>query len=204
MKTEEIRKKFGNNYIADDSTFIMGIDTRFTTHFAERFKNLTILETCTGAGFTTISLASVAKKVTTVEIDKSHQDQAIRNLEMAGLIDKVSFVHGNIMDQSLLESLLSVDAVFIDPDWAVTGPNHVYRFIDSNTQPPADRILNKIFEFTENVAIVLPPFINVGELTGLPSHERESLFLGRSHELYCLYFGNLMKVKGTTEFRVSD
>ena len=190
--------------MADDNTFVMGIDLRFTAHFAERFKNLIVLETCTGAGFTTISLARVAHKVTTVEIDKSHQDQAIRNVKMAGLIDKVSFIQGSILDQSLLESLLSVDAVFIDPDWAVTGPNHVYRFIDSNTQPPADRILNKIFEFTENVAIVLPPFINVGELVGLPSHERESLFLGSSHELYCLYFGNLMKVKGTTEFRVSD
>jgi hypothetical protein len=204
MKTEEIRKKFGNDYMADDNTFVMGIDLRFTTHFADRFKNLTVLETCTGAGFTTISLARVAHKVTTVEIDKSHQDQAIRNVEMAGLIGKVSFIHGSILDQTLLESLLSVDAAFIDPDWAVTGPNHVYRFIDSNTQPPADRILNKIFEFTENVAIVLPPFINVGELVGLPRHERESLFLGSSHELYCLYFGNLMKVKGATEFRVLD
>jgi hypothetical protein len=57
-----IRDKFGDNYIADAHTFKMGIDRRFTEHFATRFKNMTVLETCTGAGFSTISLAKYAKK----------------------------------------------------------------------------------------------------------------------------------------------
>lgn len=204
MKTKDIKKKFGDEYMVDDYTFIMGIDLRFTSHIAERFTNSSVLETCTGAGFTTISLARVAQRVTTVEINKSHTFQAMKNVEMAGLIDKVTFIHGSILDQEILESLSAVDAAFIDPDWAVTGPDHVYKFIGSNTQPPADTILNKILEITENVAIVLPPFINVGELVGLPGHERESLFLGRSHELYCLYFGKLMKVEGTSEYRIPD
>jgi hypothetical protein len=202
MNPNKIRKKFGDDYIADERTFVMGIDRRFTAHFAGRFKGLNVLETCTGAGFSTISLARTAKSVFAVEIDQSIQEQAIHNVEKAGLSIHVSFIHGNILDRDLLNNLPPVDAAFIDPDWAVTGPEHIYRFIRSNTQPPADIVLSKIFKMTKNVAIVLPPFIDVREFKDLPEHEREKLYLGQSHELFCLYFGKLIQSFGETEFRV--
>jgi 16S rRNA G966 N2-methylase RsmD len=202
MHPNSIRDKFGGDYIADERTFKMGIDQRFTVHFAERFKDLRVLETCTGAGFSTISLARTAKHVFTVEIDKSHQQQAISNVEKAGLSTRVTFILGSILDQSILQKLPSVDAAFIDPDWASTGSDHVYRFIRSNTKPPADMVLSTIFEKTKNVAIVLPPRIEVQEFDNLPEHERQKLYLGESHELFCLYFGKLIKSIGETEFRV--
>lgn len=202
MNPDAIREKFGNDYVADERTFIMGIDQRFTAHIAERFEGFNVLETCTGAGFTTISIARTANHVFTVEIDKSIQKQAIINVEKAGLLSHVSFIQGDILDQGLLDNLVSVDAAFIDPDWAVTGPDHAYRFIHSNTLPPADTVLKKIFELTENVAIVLPPLIEVQEFDKIPEHEREKLHLGDSHELFCLYFGRLIKSIGETEFHV--
>jgi hypothetical protein len=114
----------------------------------------------------------------------------------------VTFLVGNILDEGLLDELPLVDAAFLDPDWAVTGPDHVYRFIRSNTQPPADALLERILKITENVAIVLPPFVNIRELEKLPLNERQKLYIGKSHELYCLYFGNLIETLGDTEFRV--
>lgn len=203
MDSRAIIEKFGDDYVADERTFTMGIDRRFTAHFAERFAGLHVLETCTGAGFTTISLARTAKHVFTVEIDQSIQEQAIANVERAGLLRRVSFVHGDVLDKSVLDDLPSVDAAFIDPDWAVTGPDHIFRFVNSNTQPPADTVLNKIFEITENVAIVLPPSIDVQEFDNLPKHEREKLYLGQDHQLFCLYFGKLKNSAGKTEFRAS-
>ncbi len=203
MNLNAIREKFGGDYVADERTFVMGINQHFTFHFAERFRGLTVLEACTGAGFTTMSLARTAKHVFTVEIDQSRQEQAISNVRTAGLLDRVSFIHGNILDQGLLDNLPQVDAAFIDPDWAVTGPDHVYRFISSNTQPPADILLNRIFELTDNVALVLPPRIDVQELTSLPKHERECLYWGESLELFCLYFGKLKKSSSVSEFCVS-
>ncbi len=202
MNPSEIREKFGADYLADEYTFIMGIDQRFTKHFAERFNGLNVLETCTGAGFTTISLARTAKHVFTVEVDQSRQGKAIKNIQKAGLASNVSFISGSILESELLNGLPSVDAVFIDPDWAVTGPDHVYRLIQSNTQPPADIVLRNMLEMTENVAIVLPPFIAVREFDNLPKHEREKLYLGESHELFCLYFGKLKRLVGMTEFHV--
>jgi protein-L-isoaspartate O-methyltransferase len=77
MKSRAIRDKFGDDYIANEHTFIMGINHRFTEHIAERFRGLKVLETCTGAGFTTISLACVARHVITVEINPAFQSRDI-------------------------------------------------------------------------------------------------------------------------------
>lgn len=197
-----IREKYGDDYSVDDRGFYMGIDQLFTSHFSERFAGLTVLETCTGAGFTTISLAKMAKHVYSIEIDQVIQKYAISNVEKAGQLNQVTFIKGNILDRRIFGNIPFVDAALIDPDWAVTGPNHVYRFKHSNTQPPSDTVLFDILKLTQNVAIVLPPYIDVKELRGLPEHERESLYLGESHELYCLYFGKLIRSLGETKFRV--
>ena len=203
LNPNAIREKFGDYYIADERTFIMGIDQRLTKHFAERFTGLNTLETCTGAGFTTISLARTAKHVITVEIDGSIQKKAISNIKKAGLSAKVSFLRGSILETKTIKKIPKVDAVFIDPDWAVTGPDHIYRFQQSNTQPPADLVLRSMLKITDNVAIVLPPLISVEEFEGLPKHELEKIYLGESHELFCLYFGDLVRLLGQTEFCVT-
>jgi len=48
----------------------MGIDIRFTDHLALRFDNLTVLETCSGGGFSSISLARYAKHVYSFDMMK--------------------------------------------------------------------------------------------------------------------------------------
>jgi SAM-dependent methyltransferase len=202
MDSDAIRAKFGDDYIADERTFRMGIDRRFTAHIAERFRRRRVLETCTGAGFTTIALARVAAHVITVEIDPAHQAQARQNLEKAGLLERVTFVLGDILDERTWDGLPPGDAAFLDPDWAVTGPDHVHRFVRSSTRPPADALLDRIFRATRDVAIVLPPRLDIHELDALPVRERQKLYLGQSHELYCLYFGDLAVSLGETELRV--
>jgi SAM-dependent methyltransferase len=203
LNPNAIREKFGDDYLADERTFIMGIDQRITRHFAERFAGLNVLETCTGAGFSTIALARTARHVITVEIDESIRKKAISNVKKAGLSAKVTFLLGSILEAKTLKKIPKVDAAFIDPDWAVTGPDHIYRFQQSNTQPPADLVLRNMLNMTDNVAIVLPPFIPVEEFEGLPEHELEKIYLGDSHELFCLYFGDLIRFPGVTEFCVA-
>lgn len=198
---EEIRAKFGGDYVATEPTFRMGIDLRFTTAMAARFAGRRVLETCTGGGFSTIALARAAAHVVTVEIDPAHQAQARRNVETAGLLDHVTFVTGDVQDQAVLARCPPFDAAFLDPDWAATGPNHRFRFLRSNTRPPADALLDRILALTPDVALVLPPRIDLDELAGLPPHERQELYLGPSHELYCLYFGRLAGSIGVSELR---
>ena len=202
MDPGAIRAKFGDDYFATEPTFLMVIDRRLTERIAERFRGRRVLETCTGAGFTTIALASVAAHVITVEIDAAHQAQAKQNIGQARLVDRVTFVLGDVLDERVFNSLPPVDAAFLDPDWAVTGPGHVHHFVRSTTRPPADRLLERTLQATRNVALVLPPRLDLRELDGLPPHERQELYLEGSHELYCLYFGELVVSVGRTELRI--
>jgi hypothetical protein len=202
MDPRAIRAKFGMDYVASERTFVMGIDMRFAAKMAERFRNRRTLETCTGGGFITIELARVAAYVFTVEIDPDHQAQAKQNVATAGFLNRVTFVLRDIMLDDTWEALSGIDAAFLDPDWAITGPDHAHRFRRSSTRPPADGLLDRVFRATRNVALVLPPTLDVHELDGLPRNERQKLYMDGNHELYCLYFGDLANCLGQTEFAV--
>jgi hypothetical protein len=202
---EKIRAKFGGDYVATAQTYRLGIGTFFSRHIADRFQGRRVLETCTGAGFCTISLAKVAEHVTTIEIDPAHHRQAVANIERAGLRPKVTLVSGDVMAVEVLDRCGPFDAAFLDPDWAVTGPDHVYRFKSSNTRPPSDLLLARILERCDNVALILPASIPAEELDGLRQHERETLILDGARELLCLYFGSLMQSPSTaTEWYASS
>ncbi len=201
MDPAAIRAKFGMEYAASERTFLMGMDRRLAAKIAERFRNRRTLEPCTGGGFTTIELARVAAHVFSVEIDPAHQAQAKQNVAKAGLLDRVTFALGDVMLDDTWKALPGIDAAFLDPDWAVTGPDHVHRFRRSSTRPPADELLERVLRTTGNVALVLPPSVDIRELDGLPASERQKLYLEGNHELYCLYFGDLANCLGQSEFR---
>ena len=199
MDPQSIRAKFGDDYTATERTHRLGIDARITTSIARRFQGRDVLETCTGAGFTTIALARVASHVTTVEIDPYHQAQAKANVARARLSERVTFLAGDALSDEVLRQVQGINAAFLDPDWAATGPEHVYRFLRSNMHPPADELLEKILLKTQDIALVLPPFIDLQELKGLPVHELQTIYLEGAHALYCVYLGALATTVGRTE-----
>ena len=202
MNKEKIANKFGEYYIADDMTFLMGIDIRFADHLAFRMKDRIVLETCTGGGFTTIALANYANHVYTVEIDSLRIKDAERNAEIAGVENKITFINNDILSKEIDKAIPDIDAAFLDPDWAVSGPDHEYRFRNSNTRPPSDLLLNLIFLKTRNVTLIQPPFVDPEEFKHLPPHECEKLYLNGQHELFCLHFGDLANIIGDSEYRV--
>ncbi len=204
MKKEKIINKFGKNYDADDYSFIMGIDVRFANHLAQRFINHIVMETCTGAGFTTIALAKYAKHVYSIEVDGFRFELAKKNSQIAGLENKITFINGDVTEKKILELLPNIDSAFIDPDWAITGENHVFRFLNSNTQPPSDKLLELVNTVTPNITLVQPPNINKKEFEKLLPHECEYLYLNNQHELYCLHFGELKRIIGESKFEIID
>ena len=202
MDKDMIFNKFGEYYFADDMTFLMGIDIRFADHLAFRMKDRIVLETCTGGGFTTIALANYANHVYTVEIDSLRIKDAERNAEIAGVENKITFINNDILSKEIDKAIPDIDAAFLDPDWAVSGPDHEYRFRNSNTRPPSDILLNLIFLKTKNVTLIQPPFVDPEEFKHLPPHECEKLYLNGQHELFCLHFGDLANIIGDSEYRV--
>jgi len=198
MDSKKIFEKFGDYYLANEDTFMMGIDLRITSKIAERFKNKNVLETCTGAGFTTISLAKYANKVISIDINKENQDQAKHNLMMSGNENKVDFILGNSLDENILKQASNINAAFLDPDWAILDDNHVYKFKNSNTKPKSDLLFHTIYKITKNIALILPPFVNEDELSDLPANERQKIHLDGELALICIYFGDLIQKNGET------
>lgn len=49
----------------------------------------------------------------------------------------------------------------------------------------------------------MPPLIEPEEFANLPTHECERLYLNDNHELYCLYFGKLIRTTGNSDFKIS-
>ncbi len=201
MDRNAVYEKFGGDYIVDECTYVMGIDHRLADHVARRFRGRTVLETCTGGGFSSIALARYARHVVSVEIESHRVEQARRNAELARVSESVTFICGDVLSTEIGRALPPFDSAYLDPDWAVTGPGHVFRFIQSNTRPPADALLRHVRQRTNDIALILPPAIDVRELEGLPRHERERLILNGEHALYCLYFGTLAAVAAESEYR---
>ena len=202
MNSKKIYQKFGDNYSVDEHTFIMGIDIRITSRISERFKNRVVLETCTGAGFTTISLAKVAKKIISIDISEKNQEQAKYNLHLSGGEDKVDFILGSSLDDKILEKCKNIDSAILDPDWNIIDGEGDYKFRNSNTKPASDVLLKRISKITKNIAIILAPFANEEELLELPPHEKQRIYLDGEHVLFCLYFGELIQELGETKLTV--
>ena len=72
-------------YQVPGNSLLYAISPRLGRHFAERFRGLTVLECCTGAGFLTIELARMASEVVTIEIDETILCAAKHNIAMAGV-----------------------------------------------------------------------------------------------------------------------
>lgn len=202
MDKEKIKEKFGEFYIADDYSFIMGIDVRFADHLAKSSVNKTIIETCAGAGFTTISLAKYAKHVYSIEIDATRLNKAKRNSQITGYDKNITFINGDSTSIEVLYLIPNIDSAFIDPDCAIKEDNHIFKFNNSNTEPPSDKLFELIRKRTSNITLVQPPYINLEKFKHLPEHECKSLFLNGRHELYCLHFGDLLQQKGNSIFSI--
>lgn len=179
--------KLGKNFHFNDDTLLYGITPRLGQHLAKRFKEMFILETCTGAGFLTIELAKVAKKVITVDINQEALNQAKHNTRVVNVDSKIIFLHGDILSQNIQDQIPAVDGAILDPVW-----NHQDLSL-SQMSPPAHLLYETIKRKTENIALILPPSTDEKSLELFPENEQEILYLDGMPALMCLYFGHLKR-----------
>jgi 16S rRNA G966 N2-methylase RsmD len=143
----------------------MGLDVRFANHFADRICDKTVLETCTGGGSTTIALARMAKHVYSVEIDGNRMLVAVRNANIAGIVKKITFINSDVFDVRIEGLAETIDAAFIDHDWADSSENR--RFTASTRRPLSDMILSHVVRFTKKMILIQPPYIDESAFRGI-------------------------------------
>ncbi|OGM29057.1 hypothetical protein A2962_04280 [Candidatus Woesebacteria bacterium RIFCSPLOWO2_01_FULL_39_61] len=203
MYQKRVLEKFGKNYLVDDETFVMGIRPTHGEHIAQRFNDYgLVLDACCGAGFMSIALAKQAKRIIAVDINLAHLKQAKANVKIAGVFQKVVFIHGDILDKNILSKFSKISGAFLDPDWAAKGnvkTTHTSEL--SKMQPPADKLFWAIHKINDNVALRLPATIEPAKLKDYPPHEFEKVYLDDQLKFCCAYFGDLAKKIGNTELR---
>lgn len=190
MDKEEY-KKIGKNLHFNDHTLLYGITPRLGKHLAERFKGMCILETCTGAGFLTIELAKVARKVITVDINVEALNQAKHNTQVENVDSKIIFLQGDVLSQNILGQIPVIEGAILDPVW-----NHPDLSL-AHMSPPAQLLYETIKRKTENIALILPSSAEKKSLESFPEHEQELLYLDGIPALMCLYFGDLKCCKNS-------
>jgi 16S rRNA G966 N2-methylase RsmD len=161
-----------------------------------------VLETCTGGGFTTLSLAKYADHVFTFEIDKKRMEDAKKNCKKANVYNKISYFNMDIHEINGMDIRNVINAAFLDPDWNNAEKDYIYRFRNSMTVPKSDILLREIQEITENITLVQPPYIDIGEFNELREHEFEKLYIDNELALFCLHFGNIMNETKNTEYSI--
>ena len=202
--SEEVIKKFGKLYQVTPDTFKMGIHYALGKEAAKRFSNKRrVADVCTGAGFMAVCLAEVAEEILVVDISESHLQLAKENSKISGHPDKFVFIEGDIMDNEIINELTGVEALYADPEWALSGHrkgDHVRNIFETN--PPVDKLFKQLEKITKNIAIRLPKETQIEQLKDFPPHEVEMAYLDGRFKAYTVYFGDLIRKEGLTSLNV--
>src|SRR3989344_5170636 len=122
MQKSEVINKFGDDFLVDEETFIMGVHHLFANRIALKFQGYKIvLDTCCGAGFMAIALAKIVDRVISFDINLEHLSQAKTNAKIAGVAGKIDFIDADILDKNSFTLFQEIDGAFLDPDWAKPG-----------------------------------------------------------------------------------
>lgn len=178
----------------------MGIHRVLGCEVAKRFiGKRSVADACAGAGFMSICLAEVVPTVIAVDTNAAHIEFIRANADIAGVADRIQCVLGDVLDSNVQDAFHDVDAIHVDPEWALPGHWKGDHITDIGlTNPPVLVLLKHFLPITQNVAIRLPKEIDFKKLAKLPAHECELSVLGGKPKCYTLYFGDLIRSPGMT------
>lgn len=128
-------------------------------HHASRFKGFShVLEIGTGAGFDTAALASVSKRVTSIEINPELLQMAEWNLSLQG-IRNVELIEGDSREIIANLNLSEIDGIFCDPSRRL--PNGE-RTKDPEKWSPNIEFLRKL-DFKKLIGVKISPAVDIDD-----------------------------------------
>lgn len=86
------------------------------------YPTITVTDATAAVGGNTISFAQFFFHINSIEINKTHFDMLVHNLDVYGLKDKVTFYHNDFKNVVLK---INQDVVFFDPPWG--GPLYIFK-----------------------------------------------------------------------------
>lgn len=172
---------------------VMALPGEFCPHIVRRFKGFPrVLDSCAGIGTVSIALAKAGHEVIGVELDEGRFHQAKENAKQAGVT--VEWIKGDVLTAGVLQNIGGINAAFLDPNWKRDHTTQQPTVAFANMEPPLVKLLTKIQEKTENMALRLPKetdFVELHEIVGSSYYEIENCYLVDHLKFYMIYFGAL-------------
>jgi len=107
-----------------------------------------------GIGFQSFAFANTCKKVYAIEKNRRKIELAKRNAEILG-IKNVEFIHGDVLDESIVARLKGIDILFCDTERL---PSEKARSIQT-IEPNINKLIDIYSKITDKIALELPPQI---------------------------------------------
>lgn len=195
--------------VGDEEGLLLTSYQLASEHTAERIvKNLgkvPVLEICCGVGGTTVFLAKYLPHVYAVDLSSTRIEAAKINAKTFGVEDKITFIHGDGLDETILKKAKNdgVQAVITDVEWR----NNLSKTLQETTPnieetiPSTPRLYEQLSQLvTSNIAMHMAANSNKNQLTALADCEVEELTYQGITKFINVYFGSLIDLPGISNF----
>lgn len=128
---------------------------------AAQLRGDTVLDAFCGLGGNAIAFALAGKRVITYELDEGRLEMAKANSALAGVSDRITFIHGDVTNHMNQDSS---EAIFLDPPWGGPEYSKIEKFKLKFFLPDGEALLEKALRNYRNVAFKLPGNFDFSEL----------------------------------------
>ena len=173
----------------------------------EKLGKVNIFEVCGGVGGTTVFLAKRFPHIYSLDINPTRIKAAKINAETFEVLDKITFIRGDALDDEIIKQMKSKDigAVVSDVEWredlshslAQTTPDI------NKTIPNTPDLYKKLATIlTNNISMHMAANTDKDQLRELGKCEIEEMTYKGSVKFINVYFGGLINKVGTTQFQM--
>jgi trimethylguanosine synthase len=114
-----------------------------------------------GLGGNAIAFALAGKRVIACELDEGRLEMAKANAALAGVLDRITFVHGDALSQL---GRTPCDAIFLDPPWGGPEYSKIDKFKLNFFSPNGEGLLESAIRTYAGIAFKLPGNFDFSEL----------------------------------------
>ncbi|MDP2666264.1 MAG: class I SAM-dependent methyltransferase [Candidatus Diapherotrites archaeon] len=160
-----------------------------------------LVELCCGIGVTLAHVAKGFRHVIGVDNDSAVLTNCKKNLDLAGVLDKTTLIHGDITNDEILTNIQADIAIYDIPLWS----SHWSESDLTQKNPPLKETIDRIKRFiTPNILVVAPPHLKYDTVKGFSdSCEFQKVFINEKHDRTHVYFGALKLNEGGSELRLT-
>jgi tRNA1(Val) A37 N6-methylase TrmN6 len=183
-----MKRKFSQPIRADKDAYYMSVPEVAAKHVALQLQSYqSAVELCSAVGMMCVQIAKYIPKVVGIENDPIRVRDATYNAELYRVSEKIEFVCGDVLDESLLRSI-KADIAILDPDWSAAGNDKIIHTSFDRMQPNLFKMIDLAKKhITQDLVVRLPKETNMGEIEMLKGCRLENIYIDNNLKFRIAY-----------------